>query len=200
MLYMFEKIYIKKYIYLSWVGPETKWGGLGLPRPPCGYAPVFHPLPTAFIRLPICSNLSWATVPVAHWFSHEIILCLFLSSSVYLTSTRSIWVDSKASCCTVTESLTCWCWAVQRSAQGLPFNILPSWLQKASQDACCFMSAAQTVIYRIMAGLSPAFPQHWPSCTQPGITDLVVNILAVRQKKLVCLFLICIIMMTMMPY
>ena len=23
----------------SWVSPETKWGGLGLPRPPRGYAP-----------------------------------------------------------------------------------------------------------------------------------------------------------------
>ena len=23
-----------------WVGPETKWGGLGLPRPPHGYAPA----------------------------------------------------------------------------------------------------------------------------------------------------------------
>ena len=44
MLYIFEKkkenfnFFFFSLIF-SWVGPETKWGGLGLPRPPRGYAP-----------------------------------------------------------------------------------------------------------------------------------------------------------------
>ena len=69
MLYIFEE---KKghfnFLFFSlifcWVGPETKWGGLGLPRPPRGYAPVWLHY--------ILVSLLWLSVCVLWTFQHHL--------------------------------------------------------------------------------------------------------------------------------
>ena len=55
--------------YFSWGGLETKWGGLGLPRPPRGYAPGVTCSLTCYIFQVACPSLIVDKDMVVTWVS-----------------------------------------------------------------------------------------------------------------------------------